>query len=99
MEVIIVKKEFNKYLDRLEIVAKVRRDKEQPKIKELREAILKAAKEEGEPIILLQRYVYGGKYLKVLARIYKNKDIIEKIEPEFVIKKNYGGEATAEKAA
>ncbi len=97
MKVEIIKKEFNKYLERFDVLANISTDNEQPKIKEVREALLKALNEEGEPIILLLRYSYGGKKIKVLARVYKNKDIIKKVEPEFVIKKNYG-ETTAEKA-
>lgn len=90
MEIVEINKITRAYLEREDIVAKIKINKgEMPKIEDIRKVLTE--KLGGEIIINVMRYERNLNTIKVLAKRYLNKEIINKLEPQFIIKKNYGG--------
>ncbi|MCW1291972.1 MAG: hypothetical protein OH318_02805 [Candidatus Parvarchaeota archaeon] len=91
MEIIKMEKKENAYLFRNDIIALIKiSSDEKPKIEDIRKLI--AEKEKGEIIVKKVEYMRIKNTIKVLASSYREdkKDEIKKIEPAFILKKNYG---------
>lgn len=99
MEVI---KEFdNKLLDRKEIMVNIETDGPTLKREEIKKEIAKKFKVEESNVVIIKVHTkFGSRTVDVSANLYENAEILKRLTPKYLIKRNGleepAGEATEE---
>jgi small subunit ribosomal protein S24e len=89
MKIKIIKKENNKLLDRLEVTFEVESPNETPKRLDVKSKLAALINHDENLIIITGIHQESGMRLsKGVAHAYKSAEVLKKVEPNYLIKRN-----------